>query len=59
MSSPAPTAADGVIAYDGPGEVNVAVAGAPALTNVTDVTESPLLNPEVVNSVPLNVTVLP
>ena len=37
----------------------MAVAAAPALANVTLVTESPLTSPEVVNSVPAKVVVLP
>ncbi len=52
-----PTAAEGVIGYGLP--ATVAVAAAPGLVSVTLATESAFWRPEVVNSVPANVTVWP
>ena len=46
-----------MIAYGLP--ATVAVAGAPALVSVTEVTVSPLTRPVVVNSVPAKVKVVP
>ena len=52
-----PTAAEGAIAYGLP--ATVAVAGAPGLVRVTEVTLSVPCRPVTVNSVPAKVTVVP